>query len=349
MRSRNLALFLIVLAVAVPAAAQTSSPEPTVQIGIFSYQADGSERGAAYDTEPSLNSTVYAADSLCRLGAGQREPPAGAAHAWRFSGNVLSRSPEEAVVQLTWQRVLDQGNPGSGPESSIQLTIRAGDRVALDTVYQGMGSTCTTANVAFEVRYTTRRTGVRRVVGGVTRGVRGGVPGGVATGAGVGGGTGASAGVSAGPRGASGSGAGGFSVGRMSGLRWMDVNLWLVRNAPGRQEEAIHQVVHAPQNGADFAFAPISIETPRGAVVVQVRGSFSVTDDHQLIFVTNRSVRYAAQSSRDNQERVGNARIVSRMPGPDEVLSFDMPAIPGLGSEPSLPDQFSVRVKITPR
>ncbi len=346
MRCRILAIASLSMAVAVAASGQTAGNEPIVQIGIFGYQADGSDTSAAYDTEPSLDSMVYASGSLCRQGAGLRAAPAWAAYAWRFSGRVVSKSPDEAVVQVTWQRTMDNGNPGTASESSVQLTLRASDRVALDAVYQLGNSTCA-ANVAFEARYMPRRSV------GVRGGVKSGVADGVATGAGGGsGGTGSSAGVSAGPtaRGASGAGAGGFSAGRMSGLsRWMDVNLWLVRTAPGRREEAIHQVVRAPQEGADFAFAPISIETPRGPIVVQVRGSFSVTDDHKLIFVTNRSVRYAAQSSRDNAERVGNARIVSRMPGPDDVLSFDMPAIPGLGGEPSPPDQLSVRVKITPR
>ena len=44
----------------------------------------------------------------------------------------------------------------------------------------------------------------------------------------------------------------------------------------------------------------------------------------------------------------GTSRIINRMPGPEEVLSFEMPPIT-LDGQRAAPDQFSVRVKIAPR
>src|SRR4029453_5382601 len=83
--------------------------DAVVQVGGFSYQPDGARAGAAFDTDPNLRSMVYLGSSFCQLGAGDIPVPDYATHAWRFSGKVVSKTADEAVVQLTWQRVLDQG------------------------------------------------------------------------------------------------------------------------------------------------------------------------------------------------------------------------------------------------
>jgi len=67
-----------------------------------------------------------------------------------------------------------------------------------------------------------------------------------------------------------------------------------------------------------------------------------------LIFSTARRVipTSRGRSTRD-AVTLGTTRVTHRMPGPDEVLSFEMPPVKLSGQE--APDQFSVRVKITPR
>src|SRR3954471_22791478 len=97
---------------------QEQAADPIVQIGVYSYRADGSLMGSAYDTPPSLASTVYVSGSLCQMGGGSKPLPPSAAYAWRFKGTVLSTTPDEAVVQLEWQRVLDRGQAVAGPGTS---------------------------------------------------------------------------------------------------------------------------------------------------------------------------------------------------------------------------------------
>jgi hypothetical protein len=333
MRLSGLLAAAIVLCQASAASArQAPGGEPILQIGLFGYRADGSSGSAAYDTEPSLDSRVYASGKLCQLGAGYRETPAWAMHAWRFTARLLSKSPEQAVVELTWQRTLDSGNALPVPEQVAQLTLRAGDRVPLDTVHAPRDSSCS-INVSFEARYMPRFSEVMRradsgggSAGSLARGTDGTGAGGSAVRAGAGG-------VSAAQDSKRGS--------------WMQVDLWLVHTAPDRKDEVVHQLVRSPQEGAEFTFPPLSIDTPRGGVVVQVSGSFGVADG-QLIFITNRSVKYSFTAGRDAAPDIqGTGRTVNAMPGPDAVLSFDMPPMPSGPGGTGLPNQLSVRARIS--
>ncbi len=131
----------------------TAPAPPIVQIGLFGYRADGNASSMAYDTEPSLSSTVHIRTSQgsCLMGAGIAQP-AGATDIWRFAGKILSSSPEEVVVQLDWQRTLAGGTEVGAPGSSQVLTLRAGDRVLLDSVTP---PACWTT-VGFEARYMPR-------------------------------------------------------------------------------------------------------------------------------------------------------------------------------------------------
>ena len=320
-------VWMILLLTPTGVAAQGANAEAVVSVGVFGYR-DGSYASAAYDTEPSLDSRVYASGTLCQLGAGYRQAPAWAMHGWRFSGRLASKTPDEVVVHLKWQRTLDFGNEVPLPENDVQLRLRAGDRVTLDRVSGPADSPCS-MNVSFEVRYIPRFSDAMRPdgtgsVGSLARGTDG---------IGVGGPT---------VRG----GVGGFSAAQVGDRgSWMNVDLWLVHTAPDRNEEVIHQFVHAPQEGADFAFAPISLATPRGPVVVQISGSFGVSNG-QLTFVTNRNIKYGNRARQGAaSETQGGGKAVTPMPAPNEVLSFELPPIPSPGSA-ALPNQLAVRVRI---
>ena len=110
-------------------ASQLKTTEPIVQVGLFSYHADGTAAGSAFGTADRLESTVFASGSLCQLGAGYRDLTAMAAHAWKFAGRVISANAESAVVQLEWQRVMNEGATVTEAPTSVQLTLKAGDRV----------------------------------------------------------------------------------------------------------------------------------------------------------------------------------------------------------------------------
>lgn len=302
-------------------AAQAPTAEPIVQVGVFGYRADGAGASAAYDTEPSLDSRVFTSGTLCQVGAGYRQAPAWAIHGWRFSGRLLTKTAEEAVVELTWQRLLDSGHDARSPENAVRLTLRAGERVTLDSAAASAASPCS-LHAFFEARYTPRLSSP--AAGSHARGVDG---------TGVGGSTvrAAAAGLLA-------------EETRRGGSR-MHVDLWLVHTLPDGKEETIHERVQAADEGTDFGFAPITLVTSRGPVVVQIGGSFGIAQG-QLTFVTTRTVKYRFHSAHGGEsETQGTGRTVTAMPTADEVLAFELPPIPSPGSA-DLPNQLAVRLRI---
>ena len=102
-----------------------------------------------------------------------------------------------------------------------------------------------------------------------------------------------------------------------------------------------------------FAFAPVPVKTPEGAIGVQVTGSFSVqggAGGDRLIVVIDRRLSYSwagAQPRDRSQEGGSSGRIVRQMPGPDDVLSFELPGLDAANGR-SAPDRFSLRVRVRP-
>jgi hypothetical protein len=330
-------------------AAGTSPPpagDPVVQVGVFSYQPDGSRAGAAFDTDPNLHSTVYLGSTFCQLGAGDVRAPDYATHAWRFSGKVVSKTTDEAIIQLTWQRVLDQGQPATVPEGTVQLTLRNGDRVPLDTVLSQSQSSCAVTNAVFEARYMPRpfaifksQAGQRPVeVTGTT----------IAFGSG-----GRATSGSVAVRDGQGTAARRHEVSRGAQAgRVFDVELWLVHSVPGKADEVLHQLLQAKEGGAAFAFAPVTIDTANGAATVEITGNVAIPGGGQLMFEANRKVTFArsSQTPRDGTfDSRGSSRTVRQLPSSSDVLSFEMPPIRGGTGGSPIADQFAVRVRVTPQ
>ena len=132
----------------------------------------------------------------------------------------------------------------------------------------------------------------------------------------------------------------------------MKVELWLVRSLAGMEDETVYQTLHSTREGAMFAFAPVPVTTVQGAITVQVTGSFSIEGggSGDLIFVINRRLSRALPGGQPwdrSQEKGGSARIRRQMPGPDDVLSFELPGLDAANG-PAIPDRFSLRVRIRP-
>jgi hypothetical protein len=387
MRKGLMAASLMVLA-STPARAaepaqQAAPGTPIVQVGLFGYRADGKGGSAALMSEPAaLVSVVYASFEPCRIGVRPNDAPADADHAWSFSASIVEKTPDYATIQIRWRRMVEMRQPVNTADQSVQLTIRAGERVALDSVLPE--PSCNINSFAFEARYMPhafgagpgRTSGGGPVGSGSFRGSGGARAGGGAgsggygagTGSGGGAGSGAGAGAGSGTGGGSGSGsesgAGSSGVGgirqatedvragkdpdtragRSVVSRRFVVNLWLVHHAPGRPERVQQQVLVAPAEGADFAFAPVSIDLPRGTASVQVSGSLSMTKDDQLVFATQRRVTYPQQPPRDVPDQ-GRGQITNPMPAPGEVLSIELPPIRAASGGGALPDRFEVRVR----
>ena len=341
-----------------PAAArQTADETPIVQIGLYGYRADGTPSSSAYETEPSLASLVHlnvSGPEQCSMGAGNRSsPPALATDAWRFSGKVVSRTTDQVVIQLDWQRVLADGTPAASPGGSQQLTLRNGDRVLLDSVTPA-NTRCWTS-VGFEARFMPSPFDAMMAKLAMARSQKGARGGGV----GVSGGAASVSGSERTSQEPSGGGGGGrwLHGTAAGGHRWLpvgvnfDVELWLVRSVTGKQDEVWHQTLRTGRDETAFAFSPIAAETARGPVVMQVTGSVAV-NGQELQFETKRRATYpsAGSTTRDGAQEVqGGSRTTIPLPGPEEVVSFQLPPLPARSDRPAVADQLSVRLRITPR
>jgi hypothetical protein len=329
--------------------------QPTIQVGLFSYRPDGTLQGAAYDTSLSAETFQYVVG--CGIGGGNRPAPDGATDAWRLTGKVMSLTPDEAVIQLDWQRIRAGGAAVSSPGASIQLTLHAGDRVPLDSVNADATAQCPARTIGFEARYGARMFAWIPPAGFTENGGSGGGVGiGVGRGSGRGGGGGGGRTVAS-----AGSGAPGFGRAvhapkeTVAGTdsQQADVDLWLVHSAPGKKEETLHQVLTGVRGSAQFAFAPVTVGAQETRVNLQVSGVLRFTMDdtgaRQLVFITMRNAKFSPVGgpARDTLPSTQGASTTTHpMPGPDDVLSFEMPPIRVPNGGPAIPDQFSIRVRI---
>jgi hypothetical protein len=137
------------------------------------------------------------------------------------------------------------------------------------------------------------------------------------------------------------------------------VELWFIHTANGREEVVAHPTMRMNREGASFSFAPIAITTAKGVPgMVQTTGRIRVTTsdagDEQLQVTTIRRVTSSERgvsppvtvSVRDGVAHASGTSTTSHpMPGPEEVLAFEMPPIRTMDGS-VVADQFSVRLRI---
>ena len=348
---------------------------PVLQVGVFSVGPDGKQQAAAYETSLATESVQYIAG--CAIGGGNRPVPERATDAWKVSGKVERMTDDEAVVRVDWQRIRNAGLGTTSPGGSIQLTLHPGDRVPLDSATPDPTVGCGARTVSFEARFEPRPGwmvgpgGALRVSPEVTimhsgsAGTGGAAKVGVGAGQGVGvDGSGRAARVEAGTT--SSSDAGAVAPSRVGHapkpsaqgndqIREYNADLWLVRTDKAHPEKPdfnlqgliLQKVRGTP---AEFAFSPFTLDTSAGRLNVQITGSVRVTTEFgpQLIFTTTRTVRYSSVGpGRDATSTAsGSSATTNPMPGPEEVLSFELPPIRVPNSSAAVPDQYSVRVRI---
>jgi hypothetical protein len=318
-----------------------------VQVGIFSYGPDGQPQAVAYTT---LSSEAFQSEAFqyvagCEIGTGNRPVPDRATDGWRVSGIVERIDQDEAVVRVDWQRVRAAGAAVTAPGGSVQLTLHRGDRVPLDSVTPEPTAGCGGRTIGFEARFGPRPGWVRVPGRGplnespavsIMRGSGGGI------GSGSGGGT------------SRGSGGGVRRPASPTDAKEFSAELWLVRkDARNEKPEANLQglILDKVRGMTPFSFSSFTIDTPAGPLTVQISGSVQVTNERgsaELVFTTSRHIRYAASTpSRDaTATSSGSSTTRDPMPGPDEVLSFELPLIRLPNSTATLPEQYSVRVRI---
>jgi hypothetical protein len=369
--TRRLSIALIALAIAtgvttVSADAQTPAPDgtPIVQLGIFAArQANGTGGGGTYttsDRSTSLRTDVYIAP--CSFGGSNRVPTL-AYTAWHIEGQVARQTPQDAVVRVTWQRTRTAGQPATGPSGTTDLTLTVGQHIVLDQEAMPAIGECGPMSVTLEARYEPRMSlftftpnggasggrqtsATARNEGGGTQSATGADAGTMRGGSGVGPGLGLSMVTARGPNGRTGA----------ATPRLQHADLWLVHSAPGKDDEVLLTSTIARPGGGDFAFAPVTIQTKTGAVAVRVTGTLELGLDLEgrprFVFGATRRVTFtpSTHAPRDRESSVdsgGVANTVLPIPGPDEVLSFEMPSIDAPGV-PAVPDHVAIRVRLSP-
>lgn len=356
----RLALFTIVAAaVHASAAAQAQAPsgQPIVYSGLFSMSADGKVRGSAAQTGEfvgdDLAGTLYL--SPC-AGAGAsstgRSVSAFATDVWAMSGKVLELTDQQASVQLGWRRTRRAGVDETSPEQSTTLTLRRGDRHTIETISVPAAGACGARTVQLDVVFASRnelygvsdadfaRGGSARAGGGRSTGSGSGerfhfAQGSAATGSGGGGGVSTGSGGPAYP-----------------GLRGLTADLWLVRSTPGSADQTLHVSAPLMPIPVSYAFAPMMIQTATGSVSVKVDGTIEAgltpEGEQRLHFTASRAVTTVTDSRpvRDGQAlSEGSTKTTLKMPGAEEVLSFEMPPL-RTADGAILPDRLSIRVRV---
>ena len=327
---------------------------PILQVGVFSYGPDGKPQAAAYATTLDTESLQYIAG--CEIGGGNRPVPDRATDAWRVSGKVETLTAEEAVVRIDWQRVRAARAGTTSPGGSIQLTLHPGDRVPLDSASPDPTPGCGSRTVGYEARFESRPgwmlgpNGPLKESPAVTIMRNGASGGGFSTGSGSG--SGAGAGVGSG--GSRAIHAPKADAPNDAGARAYSAELFLVRTDKAHPEKPdfnMQSLLFEKMDTAGFAFSPFTVDTAAGPLNVEIRGSLRVSTEEgtpQLIFTAMRRVWYSSADA--NRDVTSGARGVSTtrnpMPGPDDVVSFELPPIRVPNTSTTLPEQYSVRVRI---
>jgi hypothetical protein len=126
-----------------------------------------------------------------------------------------------------------------------------------------------------------------------------------------------------------------------------DAEVWLVHRLPNGTEEVQRQAARFASR-SEIAFAPVAIATARGTVNIDVAAVLQVsTAPSQPL-----SVRISRRIKRDGPPPVDNAGGSNRLmdlPKPDEVLSFELPALVGPSTYLLDGHSFSIRLRMGPQ
>lgn len=325
-----LALAALVLA-APPQTVQDPSVEYVLEIGLRSQQADGRASGFAGDQGNDLfESYVWTNESLCTRGASERELSTAPAFGWFIRGRVLKVTGNDFFVDIQWRRLWDRGvRRTDGPNGSMQVTLRAGDRLTLDEVAPS-GASCGIASARLEAAIVPR---FRRVTSGPIGAGRGVTAGGGAGGASGGRGWGSASGRS----------------GSQAASRQFGAEVWLVHKLPSGEEDVQRMTLEFGHAGSKFTFPPVEVTKDGEKAIVDVGGVLRITTvagAEKLAVSLGRMIKRKITSG-------GGSYTHLDIPGGTDVLSFELPVMtsrsdPGLASHFD-GHSFSVRLRVTPR
>ena len=342
--------------------------QPIVHSGLFLLRPDGRHLGSAVQTGESVGADMAGVVYIAPCGSMGASNPgrpvsAFATDVWLMSGKVLELTDEQASVQIGWRRTRSGGQDENLPEQTVTLTLKRGERNTLESIAVPASGSCEARNFALDVVFSTRSElyGISAAdFAGGSRAFSGAGPGaGAGAGAGAGGRAGSGSGSGAGAGAGAGTGGvvsvrGGISSAGHKIVERLSADLWLVRSTPGRADETLHVTSQLMPIPLSFAFAPLTIQTATGSLTVKVEGTVeagqSPDGERRFHFTATRnvtSVTTARPAPNAKPSVEGSTKTTVALPGPDEVLSFEMPPL-RTPEGVSLPDRLSIRVRVAP-
>ena len=118
--------------------------------------------------------------------------------------------------------------------------------------------------------------------------------------------------------------------------------VWLLHRTPDNVEHVQQQTIPFGSAGREFTFPPVAVNTSRGVVMVDITGSLRVTDGRIAIGLGRR----ARASGTPALDTTGTSEMTFDLPRPEEVLSFEFPALQKPAEDLLAKHKFSVRVRI---
>jgi hypothetical protein len=277
---------------------QRSSLPPGLRIVVAApvYQPDGgvtAETTALAEGAPMVVH-VYGRRSVCETAIAGGTEPADAGFGWRLTTQTLRVTDAIVNVSVDWKRIWDRGRKiANGPSGTVQLKLYPGARIPLDHIPNPAATDACRA-VGLGLEVRLARTAPAAPVDGAL------VP------------LGASAG----------------------GASPVDADLWLVQRTPAGVEQVNHQTIRLDRNGGSFSFAPVKVSGERGEVDVEIGGSFRryrAPVGGEFIYLS--LTREITGESMPPGGFKGGTGTMIPLPGPAEVLSFEIPS-PGAGPGP---------------
>jgi hypothetical protein len=269
---------------------QNPTAPPAIVVSAVAYQPDGGLNTSVTAVAMGAPTVVhvYGRKSVCETAVSGGPEPADAGFGWRLTSQTLSTSDSVVTVSIDWRRMWDRGRKiNNGPSGTVQLKLHPGDRIPLDHIQNPAASA------------------ICRAVGmGLEIGLARTAPPAPPVNSALL------------PLGAT---AGGASK--------LDADLWLVETTPSGVERTNHQKVRLDMDGGTFSFAPVNVSGERGAVGVEILGSFrryrAPVGGEYLFLSLVRSIN--GELLPQGGMRSGTATVFA-LPGPAEVIALEIPS-----------------------
>ena len=158
--------------------------------------------------------------------------------------------------------------------------------------------------------------------------------------------------------------------------------LWLVHKQPNGEEQVQQLSIQFGRSGADYSFPPVQVNTSKGVVMVDITGRLEmnprpgeadtgaralygrlVTRQVRIDPATGAATEAAAvpetskiqlsisrraRSAASALDVSGGSSMAIDVPKPEEVLSFEFPALPKATEDLLAGHRFSIRLRVTP-